>query len=149
MANAPVFHDFSFPEMPRRARCSRNVLLRATRRRHRLSQSSGQACRLAVPRWLMRLAGLLAILSHTYILPRVANAQELPLERCDSLPVIDVQVAGLHKLFLVDTAATSILNLESFSAGQARDIHVTSWSGTLATSAKEVTLPDLSVGRTK
>jgi len=63
--------------------------------------------------------------------------------------VIDVQVAGLHKLFLVDTAATSILNLESFSAGQARNIHVTSWSGTLATSAKEVTLPDLSVGRTK
>jgi ketosteroid isomerase-like protein len=60
-----------------------------------------------------------------------------------------VQVAGLHKLFLVDTAATSILNLESFATGQALDIHVTSWSGTLATSAKEVTLPDLSVGRTK
>jgi hypothetical protein len=49
----------------------------------------------------------------------------------------------------VDTAATSILNLESFAAGQARNIHVTSWSGTLATSAKEVTLPDLTVGRTK
>jgi ketosteroid isomerase-like protein len=60
-----------------------------------------------------------------------------------------VQVAGLHKLFLVDTAATSILNLGSFDAGQARDIRVTSWSGTLATSAKEVTLPDLTVGRTK
>src|SRR5580692_12935979 len=78
-----------------------------------------------------------------------ARAQELPLERCDALPVVDVQVAGLHKLFLVDTAATSILNLESFDVGQARDIHVTSWSGTLATSAKEVTLPDLTVGRTK
>jgi hypothetical protein len=79
----------------------------------------------------------------------IAAAQELPLERCDVLPMIEVQIAGLHKWFLVDTAATSMLNLESFTAGQARDIHVTSWSGTLATSAKEVTLPDLSVGRTK
>lgn len=78
-----------------------------------------------------------------------ARAQELPLERCDALPVIDVQVSGLPKLFLVDTAATSILNLDSFAAGQARDIRVTSWSGTLATSAREVTLPDLTVGRTK
>src|SRR4249920_3269228 len=94
-------------------------------------------------------AGLFAILLQSGILARAAHAQELPLERCDALPVIDVQVAGLHKLFLVDTAATSILNMESFSAGQARDIRVTSWSGTLATSAKEVTLPDLSVGRTK
>jgi ketosteroid isomerase-like protein len=83
------------------------------------------------------------------ILPRTARAQELPLERCDVLPMIEVDVAGLHKWFLVDTAATSILNLESFATGQAKDIHVTSWSGTLATSAKEVTLPDLSVGRTK
>jgi ketosteroid isomerase-like protein len=83
------------------------------------------------------------------ILPRTARAQELPLERCDVLPMIEVEVAGLHKWFLVDTAATSMLNLESFATGQAKDIHVTSWSGTLATSAKEVTLPDLSVGRTK
>jgi hypothetical protein len=83
------------------------------------------------------------------IVPSVAPAQELPLERCDVLPMIEVQVVGLHKWFLVDTAATSMLNLESFDTGQARDIHVTSWSGTLATSAKEVTLPDLIVGRTK
>ncbi len=81
--------------------------------------------------------------------PQLALGQELPLERCDVLPMIDVQTAGLHKWFLVDTAATSILNLESFDAGQARDIRVTSWSGTLATSAKEVTLPDLTVGKTK
>jgi ketosteroid isomerase-like protein len=100
-------------------------------------------------RRLAHLAGLLVILVYAGIAARVARAQELPLERCDALPVIDVQVAGLHKLFLVDTAATSILNLGSFDAGQARDIRVTSWSGTLATSAKEVTLPDLTVGRTK
>src|SRR5271168_4068884 len=121
MANAAVLSPLLSPQLPRRA----------------------------LSRWLARLAALLALLSHASILPRVANAQELPLERCDTLPVIDVQVVGLHKLFLVDTAATSILNLESFATGQARDIHVTSWSGTLATSAKEVTLPDLSVGRTK
>jgi ketosteroid isomerase-like protein len=97
---------------------------------------------------LFRIA-LVAIVFTAAILPRAARAQELPLERCDVLPMIEVQVAGLHKWFLVDTAATSILNLESFATGQAKDIHVTSWSGTLATSAKEVTLPDLSVGRTK
>jgi hypothetical protein len=100
-------------------------------------------------RYLVHLAGLLAILFHAGLAVRVACAQELPLERCDALPVIDVQVAGLHKSFLVDTAATSMLNMESFAAGEVRDIRVTSWSGTLATSAKEVTLPDLTVGRTK
>ena len=96
----------------------------------------------------MRLIALLAGIFASAISPSVAHAQELPLERCDTLPVIDVQIAGLHKWFLVDTAATSMLNLESFAEGQARNIHVTSWSGTLATSAKEVTLPDLSLGRT-
>ena len=96
----------------------------------------------------MRLIALLAGIFASAISPSVAHAQELPLERCDTLPVIEVQIAGLHKWFLVDTAATSMLNLESFAEGQARNIHVTSWSGTLATSAKEVTLPDLSLGRT-
>jgi hypothetical protein len=98
---------------------------------------------------LLRSALLIAPFFGTGVTPRAAHAQELPLERCDVLPMIEVQVAGLQKWFLVDTAATSILNLESFAAGQARDIHVTSWSGTLATSAKEVTLPELMVGRTK
>jgi hypothetical protein len=97
---------------------------------------------------LFRVA-LVAMIFAATGFPRAARAQELPLERCDVLPMIEVDVAGLHKWFLVDTAATSILNLESFATGQAKDIRVTSWSGTLATSAKEVTLPDLSVGRTK
>jgi hypothetical protein len=100
-------------------------------------------------RSLVRLLALGAMLLGAGMVACGARAQELPLERCDALPVIEVAVAGLHKWFLVDTAATSILNLESFAAGQARDIRVTSWSGTLATSAKEVTLPDLTVGRTK
>jgi hypothetical protein len=96
----------------------------------------------------LRLA-LIVLTFTSAFAPHLAHAQELPLERCDVLPTIEVQVAGLHKWFLVDTAATSILNLGSFAEGQARDIRVTSWSGTLATSAKEMTLPDLTVGRTK
>jgi hypothetical protein len=95
------------------------------------------------------LPALFALLFAAAILPRTARAQELPLERCDVLPMIEVQVAGLDKWFLVDTAATSILNLDSFTAGQSRDIRVTSWTGTLATSAREVTLSDLTVGLTK
>jgi ketosteroid isomerase-like protein len=105
--------------------------------------------RLLLASPLLLIALLVSLTLSQGIAPNVARAQELPLERCDTLPVIDVRVAGLHKWFLVDTAATSMLNLESFAEGQARDIRVTSWSGTLATSAKEVILPDLTVGRTK
>jgi hypothetical protein len=62
--------------------------------------------------------------------------------------VIQVAAAGQQAWFLVDTAATSMLNLESFARGLPRDVRVTSWSGTLATSAKEVTIAELVVGRT-
>ena len=81
--------------------------------------------------------------------PLAAVAQEIPLERCDALPVTEVKVAGQPRWFLVDTAATSMLNLESFAEGASRDVTVTSWTGTQATSAKEVTIHDLEVGRTK
>lgn len=76
-------------------------------------------------------------------------AQEIPLEHCDTLPLVEVQVAEHPRSFLVDTAATSMLNLASFGGGSARDIRVTSWSGTLSTSAKEVAIEGLAVGRTK
>lgn len=82
-------------------------------------------------------------------IPGAALAQEIPLERCDTLPLIEVKVAEHLRWFLVDTAATTMLNLESFAEGSSRDIRVTSWSGTLATSAKEVTIEGLEVGRTK
>jgi len=78
-----------------------------------------------------------------------ALAQEIPLEHCDALPLIEVKVAEHPRWFLVDTAATSMLNLESFAEGSSRDVRVTSWTGTLATSAKEVTIEGLEVGRTK
>jgi ketosteroid isomerase-like protein len=81
--------------------------------------------------------------------PSRTRAQELQLAKCDALPVLDVVVAGQHKTFLVDTAATSTLNLKSFSEGKSRDIKISSWSGTLATSAKEVTLGEIFVGETR
>jgi ketosteroid isomerase-like protein len=79
----------------------------------------------------------------------LAEAQEIPLKHCDKLPVIDVSVGGRSMLFLVDTAATSILNLQSFSTGKMLDIEVTSWAGTLATSAREVTLKEVVIGNTR
>ena len=82
-------------------------------------------------------------------IPSLAFAQEIPLEHCDALPLIEVKVAGHPRWFLVDTAATSMLNLESFAEGSSHDIRVTSWTGTLATNAKEVTIEGLEVGRTK
>jgi ketosteroid isomerase-like protein len=91
----------------------------------------------------------LAMLFAVGTVPRVSFAQEIPLQHCDALPVIEVRVGERQSWFLVDTAATSMLNLDSFAEGAARDVRVTSWSGTLATSAKEVTLPELIVGKTK
>ena len=74
------------------------------------------------------------------------SAEEVAIVTCDVLPVVEVQVSGLAFHFLVDTAATSMLNVNSFAAGEARNIAVTSWSGTAETKAKQVTINDLSVG---
>jgi ketosteroid isomerase-like protein len=79
----------------------------------------------------------------------VSSPQEIPLKRCDALPVVEVVVAGQPMLFLVDTAANSMLNLKSFTEGKSTGLKVTSWTGTLATSAKEVTLTELVIGSTK
>jgi hypothetical protein len=95
---------------------------------------------------LLAPAVLLLVLE---VVPFPAEAQEIPLKHCDALPVIDVGVGGRSMQFLVDTAATSILNLKSFTEGKARDIHVTSWAGTLATSAREVDLKEIVIGSTK
>jgi hypothetical protein len=99
----------------------------------------------ALRRFLYPLAAFFAATAT----PSAAWGQEIALGRCDSLPVIQVAAAGRPAWFLVDTAATSMLNLNSFGRGPARAISVTSWRGTLATSAKEVTISELAVGRTK
>jgi predicted aspartyl protease len=108
-----------------------------------------------LPGWAMgfpsfsRTAALSTLFLLAGISPFPARGQEIPLERCDALPVMEVSVGGQPMRFLVDTAATSFLNLKSFSEGKTRDVHVTSWSGTLATSAREVTLKEVAVGSTK
>jgi hypothetical protein len=64
-----------------------------------------------------------------------SGKDEIPLERCDRLPVVTMKVAGVDRRFLLDTGATTILNLNSFALGESKAVQITSWSGTAATSA--------------
>ena len=75
------------------------------------------------------------------------QAEEIPLETCDRLPVVQGRIAGMKFLLLVDTAATSMLNLRSFPHGDPQTISVTSWNGTAQTSAQQITIGDLAVGQ--
>ena len=80
------------------------------------------------------------------------RADEVRLDSCDGLPVMDVMVgsgkSGVQSKmrFLVDTAATSMLNSKSFTHGDSRTLSVTSWSGTVETKSHEVLLPELVIG---
>jgi hypothetical protein len=76
----------------------------------------------------------------------ISGSGEIPLEHCDKLPVVKVHVGDRAYQFLVDTAATSMLNLKSFSGGTSKQVHIASWTGTAATSAREVTLTELTLG---
>jgi Domain of unknown function (DUF4440)/Aspartyl protease len=73
-------------------------------------------------------------------------SDEIPIEKCDLLPIVKVRAGSKEMRFLVDTAATSMLNLKSFRGGGTKEIRVTSWSGTAATSAREVTIDEFSLG---
>ncbi|HZR29979.1 MAG TPA: retropepsin-like aspartic protease [Terriglobales bacterium] len=74
-------------------------------------------------------------------------AQEIPLEYCDRLPAIRVEVAGQKPmLFLVDTAASSLLNLHSFFSGDSREVEISSYTGTATTGARQVSLPEMRIG---
>jgi len=77
---------------------------------------------------------------------RAQSASEIPIERCDLLPVVTVRIDDADMRFLLDTGATSMLNLKTFSSGRSKEILVSSWSGTAATSAREVFLPELRLG---
>jgi hypothetical protein len=87
------------------------------------------------------------------LLPSTVSAQdsagkdEIPIERCDRLPVVNVHVMGKEMHFLVDTAATTLLNFKSFAGGRSKEVHIASWTGTAATSAREVSLPELTLGK--
>ena len=75
------------------------------------------------------------------------NAEdEIPIERCDKLPMVRVRMGSAEMRFLVDTGATSMLNLSSFDGGRMKEVQVTSWSGTAATNGREVSISDFSLG---
>ena len=93
-------------------------------------------------RW--RAFAVALIISSAFAQP--TSNEEIPVGRCDVLPVVPVKVAGQDMRFLLDTGATTILNLEAFSAGTSKKIRVDSWQGSAATSAREVSLPDFQLG---
>src|SRR6266700_7710337 len=76
-----------------------------------------------------------------------SRAEEIPLGTCDRLPVVQVTVGKTSFLFLLDTGATSMLNIKSFAHGDPRNLSVTSWSGTVETKAQDITLADFVIGQ--
>lgn len=75
------------------------------------------------------------------------TGEEIPLETCDRLPVVKVDISGMSFLFLVDTAATSMINIKSFAHGEPRTFSVNSWTGTVETKAQEVTIANFTIGQ--
>lgn len=71
---------------------------------------------------------------------------EVPLERCDRLPVVILQVDKADKRFLIDTAATSMLNEKSFPSGHTKEVQVQSWNETTALKAREVSIGEFTLG---
>lgn len=71
---------------------------------------------------------------------------EIPLQHCDRLPIIRVRVEKVEMRFLVDTAATSMLNLKSFSTGRSKQVQISSWNGVKSAAAKEVSLTEIQLG---
>src|ERR1700757_1945455 len=55
---------------------------------------------------------------------------EIPLQRCDRLPVAILQVDKADNRFLIDKAATSLLNEKSFPRGRTKEVHVQSCNQT-------------------
>src|SRR5260370_8008020 len=50
---------------------------------------------------------------------------EIPIERCDLLPIVRVRIDGVDRRFLLDTAATPTLTLKPFSSRRPKHTHVT------------------------
>jgi hypothetical protein len=104
---------------------------------------------------LSRLLHLLPRLILFWIIASgLASAEDIPLDTCDGLPVIEVSLSGGKHgspkstlRFLVDTAATSMLNSRSFREGDPISVFVTSWSGTVETKSRRVTLHEIIIGQ--
>jgi len=75
--------------------------------------------------------------------------EQIPLEHCDRLPVVKVSVGKTDMHFLVDTGATTLLNLKSFGGMPTSNVRISSWTGTAATSARQVQIPSLGIGNHK
>jgi ketosteroid isomerase-like protein len=90
---------------------------------------------------------LLLISGSLFLAYSEAHCEEIPLETCDRLPVVWASISGMKFLFLVDTAATSMLNLKSFAHGDSRRLAVSSWSGTTEIDGQDVVVGDLAIGR--
>ena len=74
---------------------------------------------------------------------------EITLEPCDRLPMVKLQADGAEKYFLVDTAASSLANLNSFLSVKSRKVHIASWTGTTLTNAGEVSIAELTLANHK
>jgi SnoaL-like protein len=80
-----------------------------------------------------------------FALPAFAG-DEVPIQFCDVLPVIQVHIGSDTKRLLVDTAATTILNSNAFPMGQVGTVSVTSWAGTASSTARLVFIPEMKFG---
>jgi ketosteroid isomerase-like protein len=74
------------------------------------------------------------------------SSSEIPLQRCDRLPVVVLQIDQQDKRFLIDTAATSMLNEKSFPQGHATQVRIQSWNELTPLKAREVSVNELSLG---
>jgi ketosteroid isomerase-like protein len=75
-----------------------------------------------------------------------AGGTEIPLQHCDRLPIVILRTDNVDKRFLIDTAATSLLNEKSFPRGQNRAVRIQSWNETTVLNAREVSIGELSLG---
>jgi ketosteroid isomerase-like protein len=60
--------------------------------------------------------------------------------------VVLLQADHVEMRFLVDTAATSMLNVKSFPTGRSKQVEISSWNGTKAAAAREVSISELRLG---
>ena len=92
-------------------------------------------------------AGLVLTLAvHSSQAQTPASGTEIPLQRCDRLPIVILRADNVDKRFLIDTAATSLLNEKSFPRGHNRTVRIQSWNETTALNAQEVSIGELSLG---
>jgi ketosteroid isomerase-like protein len=93
------------------------------------------------------IAGLtFALAAHSARAQTPANGTEIPLQRCDRLPIVILRADNVDKRLLIDTAATSLLNEKSFPRGHSRAVRIQSWNETTAFNAREVSIGELSLG---